>query len=78
MEGRLRSILDPDAVDRAAKRDQRCYAEARADDPVQWPPPTDGPIITYTTIPPELDPGLMHDPATCLPNWRPMRDMPDN
>ena len=27
-------------------------------DPVQWPPRTDGPTITYTTIPPHLDPAL--------------------
>lgn len=78
MEQRLCALLDPEAVDQAAKRDQLAYAAARADDPVQWPPPTDGPPITYTTIPPELDPAFADDPAAQSPDWRPTRDLPDN
>lgn len=77
MEARLCAMLDPEAVDQAAKKDQKVYAEARADDPVQWPTPTDGPTITYTTIPPELDPAFADDPATQASDWRPTRDLPD-
>lgn len=78
MESRLREILDPDATDRAAKADQQAYAAARADEPVMWPVPTaSGPPITYTTIPPHLDPALADDPATRAPDWKPTRDMPD-
>ncbi|HCL29414.1 MAG TPA: sulfatase [Candidatus Latescibacteria bacterium] len=78
MESRLRAILDPEAVDLAAKEDQRLYAEARADEPVAWPPRTDGPMITYTTIPPHLDPALADDPATRVAGWKPTRDLPDD
>ena len=70
--------LDPEAVDLAAKEDQRLYAEARADEPVAWPPRTDGPMITYTTIPPHLDPALADDPATRVAGWKPTRDLPDD
>jgi choline-sulfatase len=79
METRLRQILDPEEVDRAAKGDQQVYVAAHAAEPVQWPPPpAPGPNITYTMIPPQLDPGLADDPAIHSPDWRPTRDLPDD
>ncbi len=68
MDTRLRQILDPEEVDRAAKADQQAYAAA----------PAPGPNITYTMIPPELDPGLADDPTIHSPAWRPTRDLPDD
>jgi choline-sulfatase len=78
IEARLCEILDPEATDLAAKADQRSYTEARAGERVQWPPRTDGPTITYTTIPPHLDPALADDPATRVAGWKPTRDLPDD
>jgi choline-sulfatase len=78
METRLCEILDPEATDLAAKADQRNYAEARAGKPAAWPVRTDGPTITYTTIPPHLDPALADAPATRVPGWKPTRDLPDD
>lgn len=77
MEARLCDLLDPDAIDLQAKEDQRLYAEKVGASPVQWPPPHDGPTITYTTIPPELDPALADDPAVRAPGWKQTRDLPD-
>jgi choline-sulfatase len=78
MESRLQGILDPAAVDAACKADQQTYAAARAEEPVLWPVPVAaGPPITYTTIPPELDPALADDPTTREPGWKPLRDLPD-
>jgi choline-sulfatase len=77
MQGRLQQILDPEEVDRAAKADQQAYAAAHPVLPPTEPPPP-GPNITYTRIPPELDPGLADDPAVQSPDWRPTRDLPDD
>ncbi len=78
METRLRQMLEPDAVDLQAKEDQRIYADAHGVAPVQWPPRHDGPTITYTTIPAELDPALADDPSARLADWKPTRDLPDD
>jgi choline-sulfatase len=77
-ESRLQALLDPDAADGAAKDAQRRYFEANLESRKNWPPRTDGPPITYTTIPPELDPALADDPATRAPDWKPSRDLPDD
>jgi hypothetical protein len=78
MEARLCALLDPEQIDSEAKQDQRTYAEAHATEPVAWPPRSNGPNITYTTIPPHLDPALADDPATKEPGWRRTRDLPDD
>jgi choline-sulfatase len=78
LETRLCEILDPEVMDQTAKQAQQSYAAARADEPADWPPTTDGEPITYTTIPPHLDPALADDPATRAPGWKPTRDLPDD
>ncbi|NKB67951.1 MAG: sulfatase-like hydrolase/transferase [Candidatus Latescibacteria bacterium] len=75
MQAQLQQILDPEKVDQTAKADQQSYA---AQHPLKPSVPAPGPNITYTMIPPELDPGLAYDPAIQSPDWRPTRDLPDD